>query len=89
MEEKRYPKIEEEIRSGRVSEPIGAVAYAEDVIDDVDNDFGGVDFGYAKSVDELREALARVDETRNDPGQWGTFSEMMSDFQKEHSEWFR
>ena len=53
------------------------------------NNFGGVDFGNAKSVDELCEVLERIDETRNDPSQWGTFSEMMSDFQKEHSEWFR
>jgi hypothetical protein len=89
MEDKRYPTIDEEESVGKVSEPIGAVSYAEDVIDDIDYDFGGVDFGYAKSAEELREALARIDATRNDQNRWGTFSEMMSDFRKEHSEWFR
>ena len=44
---------------------------------------------YAKSTQELREALARVDITRNDQTRWGTFSEMMSDFRKEHSKWFK
>ncbi len=44
---------------------------------------------YPTIDEELREALARIDATRNDQNRWGTFSEMMSDFRKEHSEWFR
>ena len=72
------------------SEPTAAVDYSrQSVLDNIDYEFGNVDFGYAKTEAELRNALNRVDSVRDDQSQWGTFSEMMSDFQKEHSEWFR
>ena len=72
------------------SEPTAVVDYSRpSVLDNFDYDFGNVDFGYAKTEAELRDALNRVDSLRDDQSQWGTFSEMMSDFQKEHSEWFR
>ena len=77
-------------KSMMVSEPTAIVDYSKHVVlDDFDYDFGHVDFGYAQSEKELREALRRIDSIRDDQSQWATFSEMMSDFQKEHSEWFR
>ena len=72
------------------SEPTVGIDYStQSVLDDIDYDFGNTDFGYAKSEEELRDALKRVDVVRDEPSQWGTFSEMMSDFKKEHSEWFK
>lgn len=59
-----------------VSEP--AVGYAlneyptSDVVSEIDCDFQGKDFGYARSLEELELALDEADAERNDPTKWIT-----------------
>ena len=40
-----------------------------------DENFNGVDFGYARSLEELNTALAEAEAERNDPTKWITSEE--------------
>ena len=67
---------DKETKVDKVNEP--AVEYAlneypmKDVVSEVDYEFQGKDFGYARSLEELELALDEADAERNDPTKWIT-----------------
>ena len=57
------------------SEPAFASALEKDVFEadnSLDCNFNDVDFGYAKTIEELNAALDEADSERNDPAKWIT-----------------
>ena len=64
-----------EKESMKVSEPVGGALQEYPITDaelEIDYDFDGKDFGYARSLDELELALDEADAERNDPSKWVT-----------------
>ena len=72
------------------SEP--AVSYAlNDCLNsetEIDYEFHGRDFGYARTLEELELALDEADEERNDPSKWITPVEFHTRLEKKYS-WLR
>ena len=72
------------------SEP--AVSYAlNDCLNsetEIDCEFHGRDFGYARTLEELELALDEADEERNDPSKWITPVEFHTRLEKKYS-WLR
>ena len=72
------------------SEP--AVSYAlNDCVNsetEIDYEFHGRDFGYARTLEELELALDEADEERNDPSKWITPVEFHTRLEKKYS-WLR
>lgn len=56
---------------------------------DIDYNFGGVDFGYPKTLEEVEAALEKAEAERNDPTKWTTFPKFLSEFKQEHQSWFK
>jgi len=54
------------------SEPAVGLAMKEENAVEVDDNFQGKDFGYARTLDELELALDEADLERNDPTKWIT-----------------
>ena len=81
MEEKRYPIIEEEESTGKVSEPIGAVAYTDhDTMQSIDPE----DNLPISGPSSWEEALADLDSSESDilngrGTSWTIVKQMMSD----------
>lgn len=65
-----------EMTTDAANEPIAGSALKEDVSSvldsEIDYEFQGKDFGYARTVEELELALDEADAERNDPGKWIT-----------------
>jgi|GEM_PF-1190509 len=62
---------------------------ADDAGDDgIDYDFGGMDFGYAKTIDELKTALEKAEAERNDPTKWITSEEFHQRLEQKYP-WLR
>ena len=72
------------------SEP--AVSYAlNDCLNsetEIDYEFHGRDFGYARTLEALELALDEADEERNDPSKWITPVEFHTRLEKKYS-WLR
>ena len=62
---------------------------AEEEDDDIDYNFGGIDFGYPKTFEEVEAELEKAEAERDDPTKWTTFPQFMSDFKREHQAWFK
>ena len=59
----------------KVSEPVGGALQDYPIAEaelEVDFDFEGKDFGYARTLEELELALDEADAERNDPSKWVT-----------------
>jgi hypothetical protein len=65
-----------EMTTDAANEPIAGSALKEDVSSvldsEIDYEFQGKDFGYARTVEELELALDEADAERNDPEKWIT-----------------
>ena len=63
-----------EMTTDAANEPIAGSALKEDVSSvldsEIDYEFQGKDFGYARTVEELELALDEADAERNDPEKW-------------------
>ena len=55
----------------------------------MDYTFGGVDFGYPRTQEEVETVLDRVETEFDDSTKWTSFGRFMSDFKQEHPAWFR
>ena len=55
---------------------------------EIDYEFHGRDFGYARTLEELELALDEADEERNDPSKWITPVEFHTRLEKKYS-WLR
>lgn len=65
----------EDKESMKVSEPVGGVLQDYPIAEpelEVDFDFAGKDFGYARTLEELELALDEADAERSDPSKWVT-----------------
>ena len=75
-----------------VSEPEAGLALKEKSFcgsdSEIDYDFQGKDFGYARTVEELELALDEADSERNDPTKWVTPIEFHSRLEKKYP-WLR
>ena len=62
--------MEEKKDHGVANEPVALdyEALASGV--EVDYNFGNVDLGYPRTLEEVNEALDRADAVRNDPSEW-------------------
>jgi hypothetical protein len=67
-EEKKDIKIPADV----VGESATGLAQKEDLAVEIDYNFHGKDFGYARTLDELETALDEADSERNDPTKWIT-----------------
>ena len=47
----------------------------DDTADDIDYTFGGVDFGYPRTLEEVEAELEKAEAERNDPSKWVTSEE--------------
>ncbi|MBR1484861.1 MAG: hypothetical protein IJ612_04125 [Prevotella sp.] len=47
----------------------------DDAADDIDYNFGGVDFGYPRTLEEVEAELEKAEAERNDPSKWITSEE--------------
>jgi FPC/CPF motif-containing protein YcgG len=57
--------------------------------DERDYTFGGVDFGYPRTQEEVETVLDRVETEFDDSTKWTSFGRFMSDFKQDHPAWFR
>jgi len=54
----------------------------------IDYNFGGNDFGYPRTLDEVNEALDRADAERDDPSKWMTAIEFHTRLEEKYP-WLR
>ena len=55
---------------------------------EVDYNFGGEDFGYPRTLEEMNAALDKAEEERNDPSKWITAIEFHNRLEQKYS-WLR
>ena len=48
-----------------------------------------VDFGYPRTVEELKVEVERAVSERNDSSKWDTWENFMGQFKQKHPQWFR
>lgn len=79
----------EDKESMKVPEPVGGalqeypIAEAES---EIDFDFGGKDFDYARTLEELELALDEANAERNDPSKWISPVEMHTRLESKYEE---
>lgn len=74
-----------------VNEPVVGYAlneYPMSEVEEIDFDFEGKDFGYARSLEELELALDDADAERNDPTKWVTPAEFHTRLESKYP-WLR
>lgn len=83
---------DKEINYGMVCEPAAGSALREVPVSEaaleIDNDFQGRDFGYARTLDEMNLALDEADAERTDPTKWITPAEFHTRLENKYP-WLR
>ncbi|MBQ8705297.1 MAG: hypothetical protein IJ548_03235 [Paludibacteraceae bacterium] len=60
----------------------------EEEADEIDYNFGGVDFGYPRTLEEVEAALEQAEAERNDPTKWVTSQEFHQRLEQKYP-WLR
>lgn len=84
-EEKRYPIIEEEDGSCLTAhEPAVLQASKQDPVEEgIDYNYGFHDFGYPRTIEELKIEIDEAEAHRDDPDYWISSEQMWADIKQE------